>query len=96
MKRKKNPPNLQRTHQVPENEQDTSDDRLGYTHVCRSRYVSEHVVSEITGRAVQTLRNERSRKTGIPYVKASRSVRYNILDVMEYMESRKIKTEEPR
>jgi len=56
------------------------------------QYLNEHQVAEITGRALSTLRNERSKKTGISYSKIGRSVRYSIKDVIEFMESRKIKT----
>ncbi len=58
-----------------------------------ARYLNERQVSKITGRALSTLRNERSKKTGISYSKIGRSVRYNIKDVIEFMESRKIKTQ---
>jgi len=58
-----------------------------------ARYLNERQVSKITGRALSTLRNERSKKTGISYSKIGRSIRYNINDVIEFMESRKIKTQ---
>ena len=58
-----------------------------------SRYLNEVQVAKITGRALSTLRNERSKRTGIPYLKIGRSVRYNIKDVIEFMESRKIRTD---
>ena len=58
-----------------------------------TRYLNERQVSKITGRALSTLRNERSKKTGISYTKIGRSVRYNIKDVIEFMESRKIMTQ---
>ncbi len=55
-----------------------------------ARYLNERQVSEITGRALSTLRNERSKRTGIPYYKVGRSVRYNFQDVIQFMESHKI------
>ena len=58
----------------------------------RPAYITEVQVSQITGRALSTLRNERARGKGIPYIKVGRSVRYSLEDVIEYMESRKIKT----
>jgi predicted DNA-binding transcriptional regulator AlpA len=58
-----------------------------------ARYLNEVQVAKITGRALPTLRNERSKRTGIPYLKIGRSVRYNIKDVIEFMESRKIRTD---
>lgn len=58
------------------------------------KYVDEKVVSRITGRALPTLRNDRFNRRGIPYCKISRSVRYRLSDVIDYMESRKIFPEE--
>ena len=54
------------------------------------RYLSEREVSQSTGRALQTLRNDRFNGRGIPYVKFYRSVRYSLADVIQFMESRKI------
>ena len=54
------------------------------------RYLNEQQVSKITGRALQTLRNDRFCSKGLPYVKFGRSVRYSLADVVEFMESRKI------
>ena len=56
------------------------------------RYLKERQVAEITGRALSTLRNERFRGCGIPYIKAGKSVRYNLSDVIRYMEERRVKT----
>lgn len=58
------------------------------------RYLTEKEVSELTRRAVQTLRNDRHRSRGFPYVKIGRSVRYNRGDVLRCMEAKKIKPEE--
>lgn len=57
------------------------------------RYLTEKDVKKITQRALPTLRNDRHRGKGIPYMKIGRSVRYNLQDVIEFMESRKIQTE---
>lgn len=59
-------------------------------------YLSEKEVSQITGIAKQTLSNKRSMRRGIPYIKVGRLVRYNMNDVVEFMESRKIHTEDSR
>ena len=56
-------------------------------------YLNEIEVSQLIGRALSTLRNERFHRKGIPYVKVGRSVRYNQADVISFMESRKIRTE---
>lgn len=57
-------------------------------------YLTEVQVSEITGIALSSLRNQRFERRGIPYSKIGRSVRYALNDVIEYMESRKIQTDE--
>lgn len=54
------------------------------------RYLDEKRVSEITGRALPTLRNDRFNRRGIPYIKCGRQVKYSLADVIEFMESRKI------
>lgn len=56
------------------------------------KYVDERAVSQITGRALATLRNDRYVGRGIPYVKMGRSVRYRLDDVINYMESHKVQT----
>jgi hypothetical protein len=54
------------------------------------QWISEKEVSKMTGRATQTLRNDRSKCQGIPYSKVSRSVRYLVDDVVSFMESKRI------
>jgi hypothetical protein len=55
------------------------------------KYLTEREVSEITGFAVQTLRNHRFQSAGIPYlVCGKRSIRYLPQDVEEFMESVRI------
>ena len=56
------------------------------------QYLTERQVSEMTGRALSTLRNDRMYRRGLPYVKMGRSVRYDLEDVRTFMESRRIKT----
>jgi len=58
------------------------------------KYLKEKEVSQIVGLALPTLRNQRSRGKGIPYSKIGRSVRYLYSDILEYMNSRKIRNEE--
>ena len=57
------------------------------------QYLTEREVSEITRRALPTLRNDRHKAQGIPYTKVGRSVRYLLTDVIDYMEGHKIQTE---
>ena len=54
------------------------------------KWVNEEVVSEITGLALQTLRNRRMQGLGPAYSKVTRGVRYKVSDVVEFMESRKV------
>lgn len=57
-----------------------------------TRYLNEKEVSRITGFAIQTLRNDRYRGKGIPYIKRGHSVRYLTNDIFEYMEKHKVQT----
>ncbi len=59
-----------------------------------SKYLTERQVWEVTGIAVQTLRNWRQQRRGFPYIKAGRSVRYSVSDIEAFMESRRVKTED--
>ncbi len=56
------------------------------------QYLKDKEVSRITGRSLPTLRNDRCKGQGIPYVKLGRSVRYRLDDVLDFMETRKIAT----
>jgi len=56
------------------------------------KYITEKEVSEITGRALSTLRNERFLGKGMPYIKIGKSVRYKYEDGIEFMESRRVET----
>jgi predicted DNA-binding transcriptional regulator AlpA len=58
------------------------------------RYLTEKQVSEVTGIAVQTLRNWRQLRRGFPYSKVGRAVRYSTADVEEFMEVRRVKPQE--
>jgi predicted DNA-binding transcriptional regulator AlpA len=57
-----------------------------------SEYLDEKQVSQLVGRALSTLRNDRHLRRGLPYVKFGRSVRYSKADVIAFMEARKIST----
>ena len=58
-----------------------------------ARYLNEVQVSNMTGRALSTLRNERARNEGMPYIKIGRSVRYDLVDVIRFMDAHKIMTQ---
>jgi predicted DNA-binding transcriptional regulator AlpA len=59
----------------------------------QTRYINENQLADLTGIALSTLRNNRSKGQGIPYIKLGRSVRYDLQDVIEFMEAHKIRTE---
>jgi hypothetical protein len=54
------------------------------------RFFTEHEISALIGRAVQSLRNDRSSGIGLPYYKVGRSVRYRLSDVMAWMDTQRI------
>lgn len=62
----------------------------------RIKYMNEREVANLTGLALPTLRNHRSKGCGLPYIKVGRAVRYSFLDVIEYFEGHKIKTDDLR
>ena len=53
----------------------------------QAKYLTEKQVAEITNRALSTIRNDRFLNRGMPYIKIGKSVRYNLQDVINYMES---------
>ena len=59
-----------------------------------NRYINEREVSRITRLALQTLRNYRSKGTGPVYCKLGRSVRYPLADLVRWLESHRIQTNE--
>lgn len=63
--------------------------------MCGNRYVTEREVSALTGLALPTLRNYRVTHQGPPYVKVGRAVRYNVEEVLVFMERRKVTPEGP-
>ena len=48
-------------------------------------WLNERQVAEITGLSVHTLRSHRQHRTGIPYAKIGRAVRYSSSVVANYM-----------
>lgn len=62
-------------------------------HAPQARYLSEKAVSEITGIPVKSLQQNRFHRKGLPYVKFGRLVRYDMQDVVAYLESCKVRHE---
>ncbi len=56
------------------------------------KFINEKDVSAITGRALQTLRNDRFKGKGFPYIKIGKSVRYDEEVVIAIMEKGKVMT----
>jgi len=56
------------------------------------KYINEKQVSEMTGLALPTLRNDRFLRRRIPYIKVGKAVRYNEAEVIAFMESRRVRT----
>jgi hypothetical protein len=54
------------------------------------RWIAEKEVADMTGRAVQTLRNDRCKCKGIPYSKIGASIRYKVEDVVSFMDGHRI------
>ena len=63
--------------------------------IMKKLFLNEREVSEITGRALSTLRNDRFNRRGIPYLRISkRSIRYRTSDVLNFMTARPITFDE--
>ncbi len=57
------------------------------------KYITEKALSEITGRALQTLRNDRFLGRGFPYIRiGSKSIRYDYDEAISIMERSKVAT----
>ncbi|GAB6096422.1 hypothetical protein JCM14469_26750 [Desulfatiferula olefinivorans] len=52
--------------------------------------IGEREAAHMTGRAVQTLRNDRHRSQGLPYCKIGRRVLYSVEDIRAFIETHKI------
>jgi len=55
--------------------------------------LNEQETARILKKAVQTLRNDRHKSQGCPYVKIGRSVRYLIRDIESYLMKNRIEPE---
>jgi len=58
-------------------------------------FLNEKETSELTGKALSTLRNDRHLRRGIPYLKVgARDIRYQTQDILSYMTSCRISFDE--
>lgn len=55
--------------------------------------VDEKQAATMMCRSVQTLRNERHKRIGCPYLKIGRSVRYMLSDIHDFLAERRIDPE---
>jgi hypothetical protein len=55
-------------------------------------YYTDRDIAVKTKIAISTLRNERSRGVGMPYVRIGRSIRYRKADVESYLAARTVHT----
>lgn len=62
------------------------------TNTLGRRYLTEKELAEATGLALSTIRNQRSNRRGIPFIKMKKSVRYDWNDVVEYMNQNRVQT----
>jgi len=56
-------------------------------------WITEKKVSELTGLAVQTLRNWRHLSKGPAYSKIGRAIRYSLDDIRDYFRQRRVDPE---
>jgi hypothetical protein len=56
-------------------------------------YLTDNQVAALLSVSVASLRNDRSQRRGLPYVKLRKTVRYLLSDVVHYMNSHRIEME---
>jgi hypothetical protein len=59
------------------------------------KYISEAEVSQITGRALPTLRKDRHYQRGIPYYRVGRQIRYRVEDIEKFMAGCRVEVKKP-
>jgi len=58
----------------------------------QQQYFTVKQVSQLIGKAVDTLNNERSLRRGIPFIKIGGKVVYSLKDIEAYMQRNRIET----
>ncbi|MBF0510158.1 MAG: helix-turn-helix domain-containing protein [Deltaproteobacteria bacterium] len=56
----------------------------------RPQWLDDKQVAEMTGLGLQTLRNHRFTRQGMPYAKIGKTVRYRLDDVVRFMDAHRI------
>jgi len=54
------------------------------------RFLNEKELSKLIGRSLSTLRHDRRKGKGVPFIKIQRQVKYDLDDVLCFMESNKV------
>ena len=57
-----------------------------------SQLLNDKQVAKLTGRALQTVRNDRFNRQGISYIRVGRSIRYKVQDVLDFIKRNRIET----
>jgi len=57
------------------------------------RWITEKEYSEISGKPLPTIRNQRSMKKGCPFYRHGRAIRYRLDEVLLHCESGRVETE---
>ena len=58
------------------------------------KLINEKILSEKTGRAVQTLRNDRFQGKGFPYIRVGKSIRYDLDEVENILKNNRVATQD--
>ena len=56
------------------------------------KFINEEKLSELNGKSISTLQQDRWRGIGVPYYKIGGSVRYSKTDVQNYLDDVRIET----
>jgi hypothetical protein len=54
------------------------------------KFITEKEVSNLWGRAVQTLRNDRAQNKGLPFYRFGRQVRYELNEILSIMVAHRV------
>lgn len=60
----------------------------------KKQFLTEKETSDLTSIPLSSLRNSRFYRKNLPYIKFGKSVRYALTDVISFMESHRIETNE--
>jgi broad-specificity NMP kinase len=58
--------------------------------MCDNKWLTEIEVAEMLSCSRSKLRNDRCRRRGLPYYKINNSIRYEMTDIIAYMEERRV------